>query len=176
MWKFFFPPNDHGQGTDFTDSGWKDEPERWKKLDLRVGDIHDPALEGPVDVITMWHYLEHDYRPRRTLERLLDHSHGNTTLFIEVPNYRSLTRKWHGPWWEGYHSPRHTVVYEPSTMASTLQRSGWEPVKILSYGSLDPYTIHWMSKMERKGIMDENNEICHGKQFSEEFCLHSGNP
>ena len=144
--------NCRGIGIDFTDAGWKEESERFDRLDLRVGGIDSIAPGDEVDVITMWHYLEHDYRPRETLEQLLRASLPDTTLFIEVPNHASLTRRIHGPWWEGYHAPRHTAVYDPDTLAILLRNAGWNPVKVLKWGTLDAYSIHWMSRMERKGI------------------------
>jgi 2-polyprenyl-3-methyl-5-hydroxy-6-metoxy-1,4-benzoquinol methylase len=58
-------------GLDFSDEGWKDEPEAYIGIDLRKGEIADLLGEAPVDVITMWHYLEHDYQPQKHLRQLL---------------------------------------------------------------------------------------------------------
>ena len=49
-------------GIDFSDEGWKDDYTRFDGLDLRVAEIKDLKPIQP-DVITMWHYLEHDYFP-----------------------------------------------------------------------------------------------------------------
>lgn len=61
----------HGTGIDFSDAGWRDAPERWRAagLDLRHGRLEATALDGHFDLLTLWHALEHDYRPLATLER-----------------------------------------------------------------------------------------------------------
>lgn len=144
------PP--HLIGIDFSDEGWANEPNAYKGIDLRKGEVADLKGEPPVDVITMWHYLEHDYRPQEHLRKLLDISHSETRLIIEVPNFDSRTRRKFGENWAGYHTPRHTALYSPENMETLLENSGWQVEKILPYGTLDPFTLHWMSQMEQKGI------------------------
>jgi SAM-dependent methyltransferase len=140
-------------GTDFSDSGWRDDPGRWRELDLRVGDIHELHLDAHSDVITMWHYLEHDYAPAKTLERIRELAAGtHARLFVEVPDHDSWTRRRHGALWAGYHAPRHTALYDPDSITTLLERSGWSVVEILRRGSLDPFVLHWMSRMEARGI------------------------
>ncbi|MEJ2540240.1 MAG: class I SAM-dependent methyltransferase [Gemmatimonadota bacterium] len=139
-----------GIGVDFSDAGWRDEPDRWRGLDLRVGGA-DVDLDAPVDVVTMWHYLEHDYRPRETLERVRGLA-PRGCLVVEVPDHDGWTRRRHGGWWAGYHAPRHTALYTPETLGTLLEQSGWRLERILTRGTLDPYVVHWMSRMERRGI------------------------
>ncbi|HSG48066.1 MAG TPA: methyltransferase domain-containing protein, partial [Longimicrobiales bacterium] len=147
----------HGVGTDFSDHGWREDPERWRGLDLRAGDLHELAFDAPADVVTMWHYLEHDYAPRMTLARVRELVEGSThpggpRLFIEVPDHDGLTRHRHGAGWAGYHAPRHTALYTAASLRTLLEASGWEPVEIRRSGTLDPYVLEWMSRMEEKGI------------------------
>ena len=141
-------------GTDFSDSGWADDPARWRGMDLRVGDIHELDIQDTPQVVTMWHYLEHDYDPTRTLTRIHELVKGDPSarLFIEVPDHDSGTRLRHGDHWAGYHVPRHTALYTPATLRTLLERSGWEVGQTLKFGSLDPYVLEWMSRMEAQGI------------------------
>ncbi len=139
-------------GIDFSNEGWKYAPESFVKIDLRIGEIADLAGELPMDVITMWHYLEHDYQPQKHLRELLAISHSETKLVIEVPNFDSYTRRKFGKHWAGYHTPRHTGLYSPENIKVLLENSGWQVEKVLNYGSLAPYTLHWMSEMEKKQI------------------------
>jgi len=142
-----------GVGVDFSDAGWRGEADRFRDLDLRVQDARDLNPGDPVDLVTMWHYLEHDYAPATTLQRaracLRD---GGGALIVEVPNHDSWTRRRHGSWWAGYHAPRHTALYTPETLAALLEGSGWRVDRILPYGTMDAYVLHWMSRMERRGI------------------------
>ena len=139
-------------GIDFSNEGWKYAPESFSNIDLRIGEIADLSGELPMDVITMWHYLEHDYQPQHHLRDLLAISHSETKLVIEVPNFDSYTRRKFGKYWAGYHTPRHTGLYSPENIKVLLENSGWQIEKVLNYGSLNPYTLHWMSEMEKKQI------------------------
>ena len=139
-------------GLDFSDEGWKNDTDSYRNIDLRTGEIADFSNEKPMDIITMWHYLEHDYQPQQHLKQLLNYSHADTRLIIEVPNFNSYTRKKFGKHWSGYHTPRHTALYSPKNIELMLKNSGWKVDEILTYGTLNPYTLHWMSRMEQKRI------------------------
>ena len=139
-------------GLDFSDEGWKNDTDSYRNIDLRTGEIADLSNEKPMDIITMWHYLEHDYQPQQHLKQLLNYSHADTRLIIEVPNFNSYTRKKFGKHWSGYHTPRHTALYSPQNIELMLKNSGWKVDEILTYGTLNPYTLHWMSRMEQKRI------------------------
>ncbi len=139
-------------GLDFSDEGWKSQPNSFGKIDLRIGEISNLKGEEPVDIITMWHYLEHDYNPQLHLKQLLELTHSDTKLIVEVPNFDSYTRRKFGQYWSGYHTPRHTALYSPKNIETLLNNSGWQVEKIITHGTLNPYTLHWMSKMEQKGI------------------------
>lgn len=138
-------------GTDFSDAGWKNEPNRFANLDLRVGEIK--ALELPTaDVFTMWHYLEHDYDPAQTLSNLRQYAQSDTHLIIEVPNYDSDSRRRFGAYWAGWHTPRHTALYTPASLQTLLENNGWQVKEMRTHGTLDPYSLYWMSAMEQRGI------------------------
>jgi 2-polyprenyl-3-methyl-5-hydroxy-6-metoxy-1,4-benzoquinol methylase len=139
-------------GLDFSNEGWKNDSDSYRNIDLRTGEIADLGNEKPMDIITMWHYLEHDYQPQEHLKQLLNYSHADTRLIIEVPNFNSYTRKKFGKHWSGYHTPRHTALYSPNNIELMLKNSGWKVDQILTYGTLNPYTLHWMSRMEQKRI------------------------
>ena len=146
-------------GIDFSDEGWKSEPDNFNNLKLIVGEIADLPKDLHPDVITMWHYLEHDYFPLENLQALRRLSHADTTLIIEVPNFESQSRKKFGKYWAGYHTPRHTSLFSPKNIKTLLKNSGWETVKINTFGTLDPYLLYWMSNMEQKEIhWDQNME------------------
>ncbi|MFN4121859.1 MAG: class I SAM-dependent methyltransferase [Flavobacteriales bacterium] len=139
-------------GIDFDSSAWQEE--RFAHLNLHEGDIAEMDLRafGKFDVITLWHYLEHDYNPAHTLRRLKDVANAETHLIIEVPNYDSLTRKWQSKHWQGFHTPRHTGVYTPETLAKMLHNHGWKVKKQYTYGSLDPFVLWWLGEREKKKL------------------------
>lgn len=139
-------------GLDFKSEGWEGYSNGNERLDLIQQDTIDHQSESAYDLITMWHYLEHDYHPYQTLKHLHNLSHANSRLVIEVPDYDSISRKFFGTYWEGFHAPRHTAIYTSATLKKMLNSSGWEVEESLKYGTLDSYSLWWMSKMERKEI------------------------
>lgn len=141
-----------GIGVDFSDHGWSTDTDNYAAIELHVSEPHDTKISKKADAITMWHYLEHDYDPDRTLTSMLDHAHDETKLIIEVPNFDSSTRRSFGEHWSGFHTPRHTGLFTPSNIKLLLESSGWEVIQQYTYGTLDPYTLDWMSRMERKKI------------------------
>lgn len=140
-----------GFGLDFSDHGWRADPDPEPRLALQVGEVDQLPTGLCADVITLWHYLEHDYHPVRTLQALHRHAGPETLLVIEVPDFDSEGRKQFGPHWAGYHTPRHLSLFSPSNLRLLLEKAGWQALAINTWGTLDPYVLHWMSRMERRG-------------------------
>jgi ubiquinone/menaquinone biosynthesis C-methylase UbiE len=139
-------------GIDFSNYGWINSQYQFKDIALKVIKVEQLNQAISPDVITMWHYLEHDDQPLERLKHLAKISKPSTTLIIEVPNYESKSRKKFGKYWAGWHTPRHLTLFSPDNMNVLLERSGWEIKSIKTHGTLDPYLLYWMSKMEQKGL------------------------
>ena len=144
-------------GIDFSDKGWADDEKKYEDIDLLVGEISDLPEQLHPDVISMWHYLEHDYTPIENLSYLKSLSKPETKLVIEIPNFDSSSRRKYGKHWAGWHTPRHTSLFSPNNVELCLNKSGWKVDKILTYGTMDAYVLHWMSKMEKKNIKWDKN-------------------
>ena len=146
-------------GIDFSNEGWSKQSHKYQNIELQVGEVRDLPKKLRPDVITMWHYLEHDYFPLENLSYLKSISKPSTKLIVEVPNFDSSSRKKFGKYWAGWHTPRHTSLFSPENLKMMLQKSGWRLEHTLDYGTMDPYLIEWMSKMEEKEIeWDKNME------------------
>jgi len=151
--------NSQTMGIDFSNEGWKDQSAYFEGLDLKVAEIKDLPSNLQPDVITMWHYLEHDYTPLENLSYLKSIARPFTTLIIETPNFDSTSRVKYGKNWAGWHTPRHISLFSPDNLVLLLQKSGWKVSKLLTYGTMNPYLLYWMSEMEQKGIeWDKNME------------------
>ncbi|MDI1235733.1 MAG: class I SAM-dependent methyltransferase [bacterium] len=144
-------------GIDFTDEGWHNQSTDFDGLDLKVAEIKDLSSNLQPDVITMWHYLEHDYTPFENLSFLKTIAKPSTKLIIEIPNFNSESRRKYGKHWAGWHTPRHTSLFSPHNIELLLNKSGWKVTKLLTYGTMDPYLLYWMSEMEIKGIQWDKN-------------------
>jgi len=91
------------------------------------------------DLVTMWHFLEHDYDPLRSLETARRVLKPEGRLVIEVPRLDSRTFTWFGSRWPGLQAPQHTVLFDRDTLLRAVRRSGLEVVDYLPYGAFPAY-------------------------------------
>jgi 2-polyprenyl-3-methyl-5-hydroxy-6-metoxy-1,4-benzoquinol methylase len=102
-------------GIDFSDEEWKEQSTLFKGLDLQVAEIKDLSLNLKPDIITIWHYLEHDYTPLENLTDLKSIARPSTTFIIEIPNFDSISRKKYDENW-GVGTRRVTLRYFRQTI------------------------------------------------------------
>ena len=91
------------------------------------------------DLITMWHFLEHDYEPRATLARAREWLAPQGLMIIEVPRLDSASFRLYGDRWPGLQAPQHTVLYTRETLKSMVTRAGLEIVDWLPWGAFPAY-------------------------------------
>lgn len=139
-------------GVDFSDHGWRDDSARFSELELIVGGAGDVPEHIKPDVVTMWHYLEHDYAPAATLRMIAEKCEPGAKLIIEVPDFDSESRRQFGKFWAGWHTPRHISLFSALNLRMLLEKNGWRVERINQEGTLDPYVLYWMSRMEERGI------------------------
>ena len=137
-------------GIDFSDSGWIGTKDQDLTL-IKVA-IEDFKTTTLFDVITLWHYLEHDYNPNQTIEKLYKCLKPGGKLIIEVPDYKSWSAKTQKSYWQGWHSPRHLSLFSKKSFDVLFDSKKWQIKTHLRYGTLDAFTLWWLGKMEKKGI------------------------
>jgi predicted SAM-dependent methyltransferase len=137
-------------GIDFSDNGWKDHP--YPTLQLIKTSLEDFAPSQSFDVITLWHYLEHDYHLHETIEKLHTCLNPGGKLIIEVPDYQSVSARRQKQSWQGWHSPRHLTLFSEKGFRILFPADKWIISKHLKYGTLDAFTLYWLGKMEQKHI------------------------
>lgn len=103
--------------------------------------VFSAAMLGPdrFDLVTMWHFLEHDYDPGRSLRLAADALKPDGRLIVEVPRLDSLSARIFGNRWPGLQAPQHTAVYDEATLQESVRRAGLEIVAYLPYGAFPPY-------------------------------------
>jgi SAM-dependent methyltransferase len=84
-----------------------------------------------LDLITMFHVIEHVSSPRDVVDRLAGWLRPGGVLAVETPNIDSLdARLFAGGLWGGYHIPRHWHLFRPETMTRLLEAAGLEVVAV----------------------------------------------
>ncbi len=137
-------------GIDFSDSGWKSR--EYPNLELKKIAIEDFNTTDLFDIITLWHYLEHDYNLHQTIEKLYNCLKPGGKIIIEIPDYKSISAKTQKSHWQGWHSPRHISLLTKKSFSVLFQKDKWQISRHLRYGTLDGFTLWWLGRMEKKGI------------------------
>ena len=125
-------------GVDFVDLSARPE---FDGVEFHHGVFYDQAVgRDRFDLITMWHFLEHDYDPRRSLAHARAALKPGGALIVEVPRLDSLSFRLFGDRWPGLQAPQHTALYDRERLSSrSVERAGFEVVEHLPYGAFPPY-------------------------------------
>ncbi|GAB3892676.1 class I SAM-dependent methyltransferase [Spirosoma agri] len=96
-----------------------------KKLNADI----QPSLESlsgkqPVDIITLWHVLEHIPNLNETIPQLNNLLDPKGTLLIAVPNSDSYDAQYFKEYWAAYDVPRHLHHFTPSTIEVLFKKHG----------------------------------------------------
>jgi SAM-dependent methyltransferase len=111
-----------------------------REVEFHCGLFYEADLaSNRFDLVTMWHFLEHDYDPMRSLATARRVLNADGTLVIEVPRLDSRTFQWFGDRWPGLQAPQHTVLYDRDTLLRAVRKGGFEVVEYLPYGAFPAY-------------------------------------
>lgn len=117
-------------GCDVTGVDFDPEAVRYCREQLAIRAIQGGAadlagLKPGFDIITLWHFLEHDFDPLaalRAAHRLL--AEGGR-LIVEVPNVDSAENAIFGRHSYLYDLPRHLYHFSPATLTALIERAGF---------------------------------------------------
>ena len=124
-------------GVDFVDLSHRDE---FKGVEFHHGVFYEQHVgRDRFDVITMWHFLEHDYDPVRSLRQAMTALRPGGLLVIEVPRLDSLSFRLFGSRWPGVQAPQHTALFDRDRLVQMVSSAGFDVVEHLPYGAFPPY-------------------------------------
>jgi SAM-dependent methyltransferase len=95
-------------------------------------DLFDPCS---LDVVTMWHSLEHMPDPRVALDLAWKWLAGNGVLVVDVPNHEGTDARKIGRAWADWSLPYHFFHFTPSSLENLLVRHGFRPLDAKTYHS-----------------------------------------
>jgi SAM-dependent methyltransferase len=100
-------------------------------LPLLAASLADAPIEpGSVDVVTLWHVLEHLADPAAALSVLHDWLRVDGTLVLGVPNLGSLQARLTAGRWYHLDLPRHRVHFTVRGLTALLGSCGFEVVSV----------------------------------------------
>ncbi|MFN3916498.1 MAG: class I SAM-dependent methyltransferase [Flavobacteriales bacterium] len=103
-----------------------------------------------VDVITLWHVLEHVYPLKeyvKTIRRILKN---NGIVIIAVPNCVSYDAEHYQKHWAAYDVPRHLYHFRPESINHLSQLFDLELIDTLPM-SYDAYYVSMLSEKHKRG-------------------------
>ncbi|MBE0662503.1 MAG: class I SAM-dependent methyltransferase [Bacteroidales bacterium] len=118
--------------------------------------------KGSMDVITMWHVLEHIADPLSQLElnyQLLNNKNG--MLVLALPNYESWDAKKYGKFWAAYDVPRHLYHFTKESVKLLAEKSGFRIVEIHPM-KFDSFYICLLSEKYKHGKMNYVKAFANG--------------
>jgi len=109
--------------------------------------------DNSVDVITMWHVLEHVPDVEKEISELKRMLKPNGVIIIAVPNYKSYDAAYYGAYWAAYDVPRHLWHFSKTAIEKLFGRQGLELIKILPM-KFDSFYVSLLSEKYKTGKMN----------------------
>ncbi len=104
------------------------------QIDVATGPIETIRFApGSVDVVTMWHFLEHTADPREYLVRAREWLKPDGLLVVDVPNYEGTDARIARDRWKGWHLPYHLFHFTPQALQTLLARYGFQILRTKAY-------------------------------------------
>lgn len=111
-----------------------------KGIEFHCGTFGDANVGSKrFDLVTMWHFLEHDYTPLATLRKAGEVVKPSGKIVIEVPRLDSVSFALYKDRWPGLQAPQHTILFDKKTLHATVEKAGLRVVDYLPYGAFPPY-------------------------------------
>ena len=106
--------------------------------------------EGSMDIITLWHVLEHVHRLQDYMQQLKKLLKPRGQLLIAVPNYTSRDAAKYGAAWAAYDVPRHLYHFSPEAMKQLIQKHGLR-LKAIQPMWFDSFYVSMLSEQYKTG-------------------------
>ncbi len=121
------------------------------KIPVTTGPIEAIQLsKESMDVITMWHFLEHAPDPRVYLEKAWQWLKPDGLLVVDVPNYEGTDAGKMWDTWTGWDPPYHLTHFTPHNLMEMLKHKGFQTLRTKDY--LSEYVKEKLEKIPVVGL------------------------
>jgi 2-polyprenyl-3-methyl-5-hydroxy-6-metoxy-1,4-benzoquinol methylase len=114
-----------------------------------------------MDVITMWHVLEHVLDLEGQIAQLKRIIKSDGVIIIAVPNYKSYDAQYYGIYWAAYDVPRHLWHFSKTAIKKLFAEQQLELVNVLPM-KFDSFYISLLSEKYKTGKMNFINGFLTG--------------
>lgn len=120
------------------------------QLDVQPEEALANVTPGSMDVITMWHVLEHVPDLHGRLNELASILKQDGLLIVAVPNRNSHDAAHYGKYWAAYDVPRHLWHFRPKDIRALFSQRGFEVMEVLPM-KYDSYYVSMLSEKYMTG-------------------------
>ena len=99
----------------------------------------------PMDLITLWHVLEHIPDLDHQTEKIREALKSSGYLILALPNHKSYDAKHYGAFWAGYDVPRHVWHFSRTGVEEYFKDKGFV-LKDSRPMWLDAFYVSWLSE------------------------------
>jgi 2-polyprenyl-3-methyl-5-hydroxy-6-metoxy-1,4-benzoquinol methylase len=145
-WKTFgIEPNDNARNFAISEYG----------LNVNNEESISGISNKSIDVVTMWHVLEHVSELNERISEIKRTLKENGVLFVAVPNNISYDAEYYKEFWAAYDVPRHLYHFTPDTIKKLLEKYKFSIIEMLPM-KFDSYYVSMLSEKYKTG---KNNII-----------------
>lgn len=147
--------------------GAADFARRVMGLDVATGLVQDVQLAPDgIDLVTMWHVLEHIPEPVGVLEQIRAWLRPHGRVAIEVPNGGSPAARRLGPAWPSAEPDVHVSQFTPAAIRRLLVRAGFEVVDVSTTTIVPFYT--WRKRLAPRTLAHVGANALAGRTLRQE--------
>jgi ubiquinone/menaquinone biosynthesis C-methylase UbiE len=114
-----------------------------------------------LDVITMWHVLEHVPNLEEQILELKRMLKNDGTLIVAVPNYKSLDAQTYQDYWAAYDVPIHFWHFSKRSIELIFSEFNMELVNVLPM-KFDSFYVSMLSEKYKNGKINYLKSISNG--------------
>jgi 2-polyprenyl-3-methyl-5-hydroxy-6-metoxy-1,4-benzoquinol methylase len=128
--------------------------EKARQKGLQVFDNQEEELKfhtNALDVITLWHVLEHQVRFMDSLKQYHHLLAPGGWLIIAVPQYQSFDAGFYKEFWAAYDLPRHLLHFSEQTLNAAASQSGFKLIEKKGM-PFDAFYVSLLSEKYKGGL------------------------
>jgi 2-polyprenyl-3-methyl-5-hydroxy-6-metoxy-1,4-benzoquinol methylase len=123
------------------------------KKEVTFIDTIDLIDANSVDVVTMWHVLEHVPDVEKQISDLKRIVKPDGVIIIAVPNFKSYDALHYGKFWAAYDVPRHLWHFSKTAIEKLFALQGMHLVKVIPM-KFDSFYVSLLSEKYKTGKMN----------------------
>lgn len=152
-----------------------------QKIFEGIGSFDEALPNEKIDVITLWHVLEHIHDLEEWFGFINRHLKSDGVLIVAVPNCSSFDAIKFSQFWAAYDLPRHLWHFTPRDIASLFKKHNYELIKTNPM-VFDSYYLTMLSQKNKcgktnllssflTGLLSNLKAIKTGKEFSSQIYI-----